>query len=289
MAKGKSLHIGVNSVLSNKFDGSWSGNGLRRCEADAKAMYEIAKKAGFEAQTILTTQATLNRVRVLIKSILSSLVPGDIFFLSFSGHGAKREDGPGVLPLDEDDGFDEAWVLYDGQLVDDEIFTLLAPYPGVRIVVLADSCHSGTSVKNIVFTETTSKDLVEESKEMPRRSFVVGSKEVPPGVVRESIQRNRDYFKKIQKTFPDGKNADMLSEVLLIAACQDNQVTFEGPKYGIFTGHVINVWNNGNFANYIDFFKLLNAVCATSRRTPRYFIPPGCNTVFDAKDKVLSI
>ena len=49
---------------------------------------------------------------------------------------------------DEADKQDETWCLYDGQLIDDELYFELSKFaPGVRILVLSDSCHSGTVVR----------------------------------------------------------------------------------------------------------------------------------------------
>ena len=46
---------------------------------------------------------------------------------------------------DEADKQDETWCLYDGQLIDDELYFELSRFKaGVRILVLSDSCHSGT-------------------------------------------------------------------------------------------------------------------------------------------------
>ena len=47
---------------------------------------------------------------------------------------------------DEPDRTDETWVLFDRQLVDDELYEMWPQFvPGVRILVLSDSCHSGTA------------------------------------------------------------------------------------------------------------------------------------------------
>ena len=45
---------------------------------------------------------------------------------------------------------DETWVLYDRQLIDDELWALWAEFPArSRIFVLSDSCHSGTVTKDV--------------------------------------------------------------------------------------------------------------------------------------------
>jgi hypothetical protein len=65
----------------------------------------------------------------------------DIFLLTYSGHGGQVPDTNG----DEPDRKDETWVLYDGELVDDELHELYTQFKsGTRVVVLSDSCHSGT-------------------------------------------------------------------------------------------------------------------------------------------------
>ena len=49
---------------------------------------------------------------------------------------------------EEEDKKDETWCLYDGELIDDEVFIELAQFAeGVRIIVLSDSCHSGSVVR----------------------------------------------------------------------------------------------------------------------------------------------
>src|SRR5262245_27876154 len=60
MAKGLSLHIGLNSVDPNHYQG-WSGT-LVACEADAKDMGLIAQSRGFTPKILLTKQATRDAV-----------------------------------------------------------------------------------------------------------------------------------------------------------------------------------------------------------------------------------
>src|SRR6187397_378801 len=139
MAQGLSLHIGLNSVNPKHYAG-WSGK-LTACEADANDMASIAGSRKFASKKLLTKKATRSAVKSAIAAAAKKLKSGDIFFITYSGHGGQLPDQNG----DEDDGLDETWCLYDGELVDDELFAAWANFrSGVRILVLSDSCHSGT-------------------------------------------------------------------------------------------------------------------------------------------------
>ena len=59
---------------------------------------------------------------------------------------------------DEADRKDETWCLYDGQLIDDELYFELSRFAaGVRILVLSDSCHSGTVTRDSAADRATSR------------------------------------------------------------------------------------------------------------------------------------
>ena len=142
MAFGFALTIGLNSVNPKHYEG-WSGE-LNACEADAQDMAGIAKSQGFKVTTLLTKTATRARVMGQIKNAARRLKSGDIFMLSYSGHGGQLPD----INDDEPDAQDETWCLYNGELVDDELYALWGKFAlGVRILVFSDSCHSGTVVK----------------------------------------------------------------------------------------------------------------------------------------------
>ena len=83
-------------------------------------MARIAGERDFESTTILTRDATASKVTSAISDAAGKLEEGDILFLTYSGHGGQVPDTNG----DEQDQRDETWVLYDRQLVDDEIYDL---------------------------------------------------------------------------------------------------------------------------------------------------------------------
>ena len=131
--EGKSIHIGVNaSEVKSK--------PLKYCEEDAVALEAIAKSKGWSTVKLLGQEAKYETVVGLIKSAAEDLRSGDIFGLSFSGHGCKTLDKTG----NEFDGYDESLVLSDKILIDDELHHLWSLFkPGVRILMILDCCHSG--------------------------------------------------------------------------------------------------------------------------------------------------
>lgn len=138
-----SLHVGLNQVDSSKY-GGWDGK-LNGCENDARTMVRIAEAEGFdEVHTMFTRQATTGAVLQFINDVARRLNPGDLFLLTYAGHGGQlpnqsAQDDP------EEDGFDETWVLWDEQLRDDLLWEAWANFrPGTNIVVCSDSCHSGS-------------------------------------------------------------------------------------------------------------------------------------------------
>jgi hypothetical protein len=67
----------------------------------------------------------------------------------YSGHGNQVPD----LDGEEPDKLDETWCLYDGQMIDDELYRMYgALAEGVRVLILSDSCHSGTVAKGMFYS-----------------------------------------------------------------------------------------------------------------------------------------
>jgi hypothetical protein len=145
MTTGLSIHIGLNAVDPDGYDG-WDGP-LVACEFDAKDMAALAESRGFETKTLLTKDAASSAILEALGEAASSLSAEDVLFLSYSGHGGQVPDGNS----DEDDRMDETWCAYDRQVVDDELYSAWAAFSaGTRIIVLSDSCHSGTATKAVL-------------------------------------------------------------------------------------------------------------------------------------------
>ncbi len=129
---GMSLHCGLNSVNPDNYDG-WDGR-LDGCEADAKAINDIAQEQGFTTKLLLTEHATTSAVTSCIREAASVLKAGDMFLWSFSGHGSSELRRIGHYNKTD------ALLHYDRQFSRDEIVELLSAFaPGVRVLLVTDS------------------------------------------------------------------------------------------------------------------------------------------------------
>jgi len=278
-SKGISLHIGLNGVSAAAYAG-WDGP-LAACEFDGNDMAAIAKAKGMASTVLLTKKATRANVLKAIRSAAASLKSGDMFFLSYSGHGGQVPDVSG----DEDDKQDETWCLYDGQLIDDELYAELSRFAaGVRILVFSDSCHSGTVTRALppMMSPSTGANGHQRPKMMP------------PAVAMRTYREHQAFYDKLQldvakragKPVVDPDTAlahvaasgrltaivkDFNAAVVLISGCQDNQTSMDGDHNGAFTEQLLKVWDQGTFkGNYGTFHARIKAGLP-STQTPNLF------------------
>lgn len=241
MPKGISLHIGLNRVSRWHYRG-WTGD-LNACEADAEDMQRLALSQGYQASILKTRQATREKVTQGIQAAAQACEPGDIFLLTYSGHGGQIPDSN----HDEDDKVDETWVLYNGELIDDELFHLWSQFKGgVRVLVLSDSCHSGSVIRTI-------------DRNDPRLSRFDGLhyRFMPHDVAVRTYRENESFYGQIAEALPRAQ-APILASVLLISACQDVELALDGAFNGLFTGTLLGVWKDGQFrGGYQDFYQAI--------------------------------
>jgi metacaspase-1 len=273
-----SLHIGLNAVNPVHYQG-WSGE-LAACEADAEDMQAIAKARGMKPTVLRTAQATRATVLTALRKAARTLKKGDFFFLSFSGHGGQVADVTG----EEIDRKDETWCLWDSQLIDDELYLELSKFAtGVRILVLSDSCHSGTVTRDAV--------------PAPAQPGGARPRMMPPAIARRTYRAHQAFYDGLQHAVvaeagkagvvdPDAALAQVAVDssrltavvgsfgpaVILISGCQDNQTSMDGDFNGAFTGRLLQVWNNGGFTgNYTQFRHLIVAGLPPTQ-TPNLFV-----------------
>ena len=264
MKKGISLHIGLNYVDPKHYDG-WDGE-LFACEADANDMTSLAKSRGFKTQTILRKKATAKTVKEAISMASRALKKGDTFFLTYSGHGGQVPDLNGDEGAFGDtlDQKDETWCLYDRQVVDDELAALYAEFKsGVRILVLSDSCHSGSVTRRM--------------EPMPP-----GRARLMPPLKAEAVYvKNQEVYDDIQRDVAGSEQQEIQATVLLISGCQDRQLSRDGDLNGAFTGMLKTVWNNGAFQGGYRYFRDSIAAKMSEDQIPNYFVTGAPNKKFE--------
>jgi len=228
--RARSLHVGLNHVDPKAYNGF--DEALTNPVNDANAMRDLAESLVYDTTVVTNEQATSVRVLAEISRAARELGSGDIFLLTYSGHGGQVDDANN----DEPDREDETWALWDRQVVDDELYALWAQFePRVRIVVLSDSCHSGTVAK----------------LDMTRK-----------------IQRYRSRAKGTGE--PKSKKLPQAS-VILISGCQDPQNSYEGDYHSRFTGTLLKVWANGDFHGDYKAFHREIRKRMPSNQSPNYF------------------
>ena len=269
-----SLHIGLNEVSAAAYSG-WTGP-LSACEFDAKDMAAIAKSKGMKSTVLLTKKGTRANVLAAIRQAAKTLGAGDLFLMSYSGHGGQLPDVSG----EEEDKQDETWCLFDGQLIDDELYFEFSKFKaGVRILVLSDSCHSGTVVRAALPQPTTPDQR---------------PKLMPAAVGMRVYSEHKAFYDKLQNDVakaagkavldPDTALANVVVSsrlstlvkqfkpaVILISGCQDNQSSMDGNHNGAFTEQLLRVWSNGTFSgSYASFHARIRAGMPASQ-SPNLF------------------
>ncbi|MFU2488593.1 caspase family protein [Thauera sp. WH-1] len=137
MAK-RALCIGINDYPGTDSD-------LSGCVNDARDWSAMLQGRGFVVQTLFDAQATRAAMHDAIESLVGGAKNGDTIVFTYSGHGTWVEDEDG----DEPDGRDEGLCPYDigtaGPLLDDDLRALFdRRATGARLILIADSCHSGS-------------------------------------------------------------------------------------------------------------------------------------------------
>ena len=258
MPRGRSLHIGLDRVDPDRYDG-WDG-ALASCEHDARDMEAIAAAQGLEPTLLLNEEATAEAVSSAITAAASDLGRGDLFVLTYAGHGSYVRDRDG----DEPEGYDETWVLYDRQLVDDELYALWGEFAaGCRILVVSDSCHSGSVAREVPTF------LIPDGVELDPVDGPFGqTRGMPSRVAEVVVDRDRDLYDEIQRRLPPRADIRIGAHVLQLSACQDNQTALDGERNGLFTAALRAVWDDGRYdGGYEDFWR------AIEERMPGYQRP----------------
>lgn len=235
MPRGISLHVGINEY-SSAFPHAQK---LKGCVNDATEMQGIAVAKGFEqCDKLLGSDATYIRVTTKIRAAAAQLQPDDIFFFSFAGHGFQAIDQP--PHLDESDLLDETLLLFDAELYDDVLRKELWPLfqPGVRILMVADSCHSGTAHA----APAPPDDNVGGGSYMEDFPVISGGARVRSIGRGTAFQHHAEYGEFYRRTLlPLSAAATINANILALPACADSKTTADGDRNGAYTNAMLEV------------------------------------------------
>jgi metacaspase-1 len=189
---------------------------------------------------------TRSNILAGFNALLRGAVAGDELWFHFSGHGSLTRDTNG----DEESGNDSCICPIDfnksGFITDDIIrnnLALLVP-KGVRLYIVIDACHSGTSC-DLRYKYDDSSYLTNKSSQIP-------TKYIPNDW---SLQQTNYEFKKYNKTN---------GEVFCISGCQDHQTSadayMEGKAAGVLTYLLLTCLRNNSPTTY-KWKHLLKDIC----------------------------
>lgn len=258
------LCIGINDYPGTDSD-------LAGCINDANDWMSTFKQRGFETSSLFDKQATGKAVRKAIQTLLSDAKSGDLVVVQYSGHGSFVPDEDG----DEPDGTDECLCPYDirknGPITDDELFQIyVSRRQGVKVLMISDSCHSGTVAR---FAPITTPPTT-RGKHPPRRKV----RFLPPS----SFLSKRDADKlegkrEVRRSSPPGRYAS-----LLMAGCQDTEYSYDAyfndKPNGAFTFVALQTLSSlPKKATYMDWYKAIRKILPSQQypQTPNLYGSTG--------------
>lgn len=262
---------------------------LKGCVNDAVGIQQtMVSHFGFNPNdTTLLADNDATRKKILggLRSYADLVGRGDLFVFFFSGHGSlfpdlhsHLQDEPNDLDLSglreqrvnlQDGRYDSALVPIDSSggtaerpwgnlILDDELYEYFTEMTrkGAFVILVSDSCHSGTLAKSISLDE--------------RHKFI------DPGVaLRASIPSPRDA--RNDRVVPAPK-ADFEGRYLALTSSEDNQFSIDGPfenkPQGLFT-YVLRrvISSNDSPVTYRDLHARVKAIVnATSKGSQTPFL-----------------
>jgi len=186
------------------------------------------------------------------------------------------ERGGWVTPLVDTETGDHINKVYEGALGWSSELSKFGA--GVRILVLSDSCHSGTVTRD----------------RPPIPPPGTRARLMPAGVAMRVYEAHKAFYDRLQNdvakaaggqvTDPDaalsqvgtaGQASTVIGEfkpsVILMSGCQDNQVSLDGDHNGAFTEQLLQVWNHGAYrGTYAKFHAAIRSRLPATQ-SPNFF------------------
>jgi metacaspase-1 len=152
---------------------------------------------------------------------------------------------------------------------------------GVRVLVLSDSCHSGTVTRarpeppppgtraklmpaDVALRVYAAHSAFYDGLQSTVAKTAGKAPLADPDAVLATLSLQSGRIQSIAKKFK--------AAVILISGCQDNQVSLDGDHNGAFTGQLRRIWNNGKFKGTHAKFHAPIVAGMSASQTPNLFL-----------------
>lgn len=230
---------------------------------DVLLLSPLFSEQGYTVTSLVDSQATHAGITKALSELAKESKKGDLVYIHFSMHGQPFED----LNGDEDDGWDEALIpvdaqmlysegVYDGKnhLLDDELevyFNDIRSKIGSEghLYVILDACHSGTASRG-------DDDHIRGTRE----GFTRSGKDYTP----DRTQETNDYF-----TVASTKGQ---SPITFIEACRSYQVNREvrdvetNTWYGSLSFYIAQSMKDNKIVGSDEWIEAIKTGMANNRR-----------------------
>lgn len=117
--------------------------GCPGADKDSNTMFSLIKQYvdADNIKRLNNAQATVSAFKKALTDQIAKVPEDGLLILTYSGHGGQYNKSSSAK--DETDGRDEFLCLYDGALIDNDLWEMFGWCKG-RILFVADCCHSGT-------------------------------------------------------------------------------------------------------------------------------------------------
>lgn len=222
LAENRALIIGI----GDGYDGQ---NKLRGPETDARLAQEIARKIGIPAENtkvFINKQANRTNILAGFKWLQEGAQNGGKAFIYYSGHGFQIEDKNGDP---DDDGCDEVIVPVDLKFVTDkEIKQLLMGLGSADVILMADSCFSGTIHKSLYGGRNKAAKVLKAKGSAPTCGAAA----------------NQKGFKRHKSLGVDSDTVSGSGKLIVLSATNKHEVayaSFDGKGGSLFTQSVYDI------------------------------------------------
>lgn len=200
------LHIGINKYPD--------GYALAKCVNDARGFAKL-----FRGKLLLDSDCIPSEVLSRLKAVALGTAKNRWGVVTYSGHGTPVPD----TNNDEGDGYDEAMVAVNLEYIVDDLIRIAIKDTKGPLLLIADSCYSGG---------------------YPRAIPALGVKHTA------IVHKNRMRYMPLGSTTPYKRVTNATKEkpprqVVIISGCTDFEFSYEGKRYGILTGALLQTYRRG--------------------------------------------